>query len=214
MKHETSNTKQSPERGADVDGRIQRAAVFSVPCDLAAGADRIAHRSNGIYQRRFLKSLGAKVQVRQPLFPGIYGALDLTDVRTLRDFDDRFTAPVHGFESAADYYAQSSSKTLLSHLRIPTLLVNAADDPFLPPSCYPIEEAREHGWLHLQVPRYGGHVGFVAFNRQGEYWSEKQAAEFLDGAPTAPAALNGSLVLEDAALDEEERATSGRPAAP
>ena len=202
------------ERGADVDGRIRRAVVFSVPCDLAAGADRIAHRSNWIYQRRFLRSLGAKVQARQPFFPDVYGPLDLASVRTLRDFDDRFTAPVHGFESAADYYARSSSRAFLSHIRIPTLLVNAADDPFLPPSCYPVEEAREHEWLYLQTPQHGGHVGFVAFNRQGEYWSEKQAAAFLGSAPSAPAAQNGPLALEGAALDEEKIATPGRPAAP
>ncbi|MGI9173898.1 MAG: YheT family hydrolase [Rhodothermales bacterium] len=202
------------ERGTDVDRRIQRAVAFSVPCDLAAGSDRIARRSNWIYQRRFLRSLGPKIQAKQSLFPDVCGTLDLAGIRTLRDFDDRFTAPVHGFRNAADYYARSSSKSFLPHIAIPTLLVNAADDPFLPPSCYPIEEAQASERLYLQTPRHGGHVGFVAFNARGEFWSETRAADFLESTPGEPVGRAVVLKEESAALDEQERATPGRPAAP
>ena len=202
------------ERGADVDRRIRRAVAFSVPCDLAAGAERIALRSNWIYQHRFLRLLEAKVRAKQPFFPDVYSALDLADVRTLRDFDDRFTAPVHGFANAADYYARSASKDFLPHLRLPTLLVNAADDPLLPPTCYPVEEAREHRWLYLQTPRHGGHVGFVAFNAEGEYWSEMCAADFLDYTPGELVGLTEALKEKSAALDDPRTATSGCLAAP
>ena len=170
------------ERGADVHPRLCGAVAFSVPCDLGAGADHIARRANRLYLWRFLRSLHAKVRAKRPHFPDAFGALDLADVRTIRDFDDRFTAPVHGFEGAADYYAQSSCKGYLPDVRTPTLLVNAEDDPFLPPACYPVEEARASRYVHLQRPRYGGHVGFVAFNAQRMYWSERRAVAFLGEA--------------------------------
>ena len=105
--------------------------------------------------------------------------LSIDRVATLRAFDDRYTAPLHGFKGAVDYYARCSCLPLIPHIRIPTLLVNAADDPFLPEACYPVAAARSHPYLHLEVPRYGGHVGFVALNGAGTYWSEQRAAEFL-----------------------------------
>jgi hypothetical protein len=169
------------ERGTAVDERIRRAAVFSVPVDLDAASRRLDGRSNWIYSLRFLVTLRQKARAKQEQFPDALAALDPSAIKQLRTFDDVFTAPTHGFEDAADYYARSSSKPLLPAITVPTLLVSAADDPFLPDACYPEAAARASDVLHLEVPRYGGHVGFVAFGAHGTYWSEQRAAAFLEG---------------------------------
>ena len=100
-------------------------------------------------------------------------------MRTFKDFDDRYTAPLHGFKDAEDYWRLCSCKPYLKEIQIPTLLVNARNDPFLADSCYPIEEARQNRNLQLEIPVSGGHVGFVSFNHDGEYWSETRAVSFL-----------------------------------
>ncbi|MFB6272019.1 MAG: alpha/beta hydrolase, partial [Salinibacter sp.] len=103
----------------------------------------------------------------------------LRHIRTLRGFDDAYTAPLHGFDGAADYYRRASSKPLLPEISVPTFLLNAANDPFLPPACYPYPIARNHEHLTLEVPRSGGHVGFVSFTDTGEYWSEHRTTTYL-----------------------------------
>ncbi len=167
------------ERGAGLDPRIRAAVTFSVPCDLDAGVVHIDRAANWIYRERFLRDLREKVRQKHRRFPDDLDVAGLDGIATLRDFDDRYTAPVHGFKDAADYYARCSCLPLIPHISIPALLVSAADDPFLPAPCYPTEAARDHPHFYLEVPRYGGHVGFVAFDGEGAYWSEQRAAAFL-----------------------------------
>ena len=167
------------ERSHRLDARIRAAVTFSVPCALDAGAARIDQNTNWIYRERFLKDLRKKVQQKHALFPDKLDVTGLDRIPTLRAFDDRYTAPLHGFKDAADYYARCSSLPLIPYISIPTLLINATDDPFLPEACYPAEAARHHRCFHLEMPRYGGHVGFVAFGDAGAYWSEQRTAAFL-----------------------------------
>jgi predicted alpha/beta-fold hydrolase len=167
------------ERGADHSPRLHRAAVFSVPCDLACSSRQLAVRSNRIYMERFLRAMRAKVRMKEHRFPGRLDIAGLDGIRTFQEFDDRFTAPIHGFRDAADYWERNSSRQFLSGIRVPALLVNAANDPFLGPGCYPREEAAASEVFHLEVPETGGHVGFPTFGRGGEYWSETQALNFL-----------------------------------
>lgn len=167
------------ERSAALDERLVGAVAFSTPCDLAAGAAHIDGAGRGIYRRYFIRSLHARAREKMNRFPDALPPDALTDITSLVDFDDRFTAPLHGFDGAEDYYRRSSCLPFLPDIRLPALLVNAADDPFLPKACYPVEIARRHDYFQLEVPRYGGHVGFVAFNHEGIYWSEWRAATFL-----------------------------------
>ena len=167
------------ERGNALDARIRAAVTFSVPCNLDAGAAHIDRPANWIYQQRFLRDLREKIRQKHRRFPADLDVAGLDRIATLRDFDDRYTAPVHGFKDAADYYARCSCLPLIPRITIPTLLVSAANDPFLPAACYPTEAARGHPHFYLEMPRYGGHVGFVAFNGDGAYWSEQRAAAFL-----------------------------------
>src|SRR5262249_7267361 len=103
-------------------------------------------------------------------------------LRNFKDFDDRYTAPIHGFDDAEDYWRKSSSRPFLKSIVIPTLLINARNDPFLSPRCFPVEEAAANSNLFLETPDSGGHVGFVTFDGTGKYWSEKRALEFLNRA--------------------------------
>ncbi len=176
--------KYAGERGDGIDPRIRAALAFSVPCDLGACSSNLSEWFNRLYLRHFLLRLRRKYWRKQTIFSKTFiDAFD--DINTLSAYDNRYTAPMHGFKDADEYYAHNSSKAYLHDIRLPTLLVNAADDPFLPEACYPIEEAHAHRYLHLEIPRYGGHVGFVEFNEAGEYWSEQRAAAFLDEAMPA-----------------------------
>jgi uncharacterized protein len=158
---------------------IRAAVVFSVPCDLAASAMKMAGPANAIYMKRFMRLLHEKIRAKMQMFPGRIDDRGFFRMRTFKDFDERYTAPLHGFESAADYWEKASSKPLLHQIAVPTLLVNALDDPFLASPCYPYQEAVANPHLFLETPEVGGHVGFVSFCSGGEYWSESRAIEFL-----------------------------------
>jgi predicted alpha/beta-fold hydrolase len=103
----------------------------------------------------------------------------IDDLRDFPQFDNRYTAPMHGFESADAYYAHASSGQYLAGIRVPTLVVNAQNDPFLPPSCFPREVATASDYVFLETPPEGGHVGFAEGSPDGEYYSERRAVEFL-----------------------------------
>jgi predicted alpha/beta-fold hydrolase len=168
----------------EIDPRICAAVAFSVPCDLAASAQRLEHPTNRLYMHRFLKTLRAKVREKVQRFPGQIHADGLAQMRTFREFDHAYTAPIHGFSSAEDYWKQCSCNTRLAHIAIPTLLINAQNDPFLTPSCFPLETARNSQHLSLEIPRYGGHMGFVQFKQNTTFWSEQRAVEFLQSVTT------------------------------
>ena len=173
---------EQPDR---VPQEVERAAVFSVPTDLRASSHHIARLENRLYLNRFLKTLRAKMRQKAALLPN---QIDLTDLDQLQDFpqfDDRFTAPMHGFKSAEEYYEHASCGRYLSDIRIPTLLVNAENDPFLPPTCFPRDVAARSEFVYLETPTDGGHVGFGEGTPDGEYYSERRTVEFLTAAVPA-----------------------------
>ncbi|MFO8099386.1 MAG: alpha/beta fold hydrolase [Salinibacter sp.] len=166
------------EGGPALADQVRGAVAISVPVDLAAASHQIAHWTNRHYTTYFLRSLREKIQAKATQHPDVVQTDALRHVRTLRDFDDAYTAPLNGFRTADTYYRRASSKPLLADIAVPTLLLNAANDPFLPAPCYPWAIARAHDALVLEVPERGGHVGFVSCRRD-EYWSERRAASFL-----------------------------------
>ena len=170
------------EDPARVPRAVRRAAVFSVPTDLKASSAHISRWQNRLYLRRFMKSLRTKIRVKAAHLPG---QLDLTPLSQLRDFpqfDEHYTAPLHGFASADEYYAQSAAGRYLAGIRVPTLLVNALNDPFLPPSCYPRAAAAASPFFYLETPAGGGHVGFNENGPAGPYYSERRAVDFFTRA--------------------------------
>lgn len=168
------------ERGAHVLPLISGAAVFSVPCDLSSSAAKICGPGNRLYLKRFLRMLGEKVRMKAALMPDRISAQGYHEIKDFKQFDDRYTAPLHGFDSAEDYWRRASSKPFLENIVVPTLLVSAADDPFLAAECYPRAEAARSPAFFLEVPEAGGHVGFIAINERKEYWSESRAVAFLN----------------------------------
>ena len=168
------------DQGGQINPRICAGVGLSVPCDLASSAYRLEHWQNRFYMRRFMRSLCAKVRAKAKQFPGELDLSGLDRMRTFAEFDDRYTAPIHGFESASEYWAQSSCLQALNEIQVPTRLLNALDDPFLTPSCFPTRAAETNPNFSLRTPKYGGHLGFVDFNRDKRYWSEQQVLSFLE----------------------------------
>jgi len=167
------------------------AVVFSVPCDLTSSSLLLARPANALYMKNFLVSLRGKLEAKQRLYPDEIDLSGFSRIRTFKEFDDRYTAPINGFRDAEDYWAKSSSAPHIPTVARPVLMISAEDDPFLTPSCFPHREVGSNALVQLEKTRFGGHVGFMTGNRAGEYWSETRALEYLqslsrlEGAVTA-----------------------------
>ncbi|MDK9703338.1 MAG: hydrolase [Sulfuritalea sp.] len=148
------------EQGRQASAVIDAAAAVSAPLDLAAANAALSSGFNLIYAQHFLRTLIPAAMSKERRFPGRIDIRRARAARTLRDFDDAVTAPLHGFAGADDYYARSSAGPLLGALRVPTLLLHAANDPFLPAAALPRRDALPSA-VTFEVTRHGGHVGFV-----------------------------------------------------
>jgi predicted alpha/beta-fold hydrolase len=172
------------EQGRNVPSQIRRAAAVSTPFDLAEGAAHLEHGFSRLYVRHFVRSLRRKAMAAMALHPGLpVDVAKLAAASTFFEFDDAFTAPVHGFNGAHDYYARSSSLGFLPRIATPVLLLSARNDPFLPPQV--LEEVRtaaeRNPKLHLDFRPFGGHVGFVAGPPwRPRYFMEERVAWWFD----------------------------------
>ena len=149
------------EAGSDASSHVNAVAAICSPLDLAAGGHAIGRGFNRqIYTRMFLRTMIPKALRKWEQHPGLFDRDALLAARDLYAFDNVFTAPLHGFRNTEDYWHRASSKPLLSHIRVPALVVNALNDPFVPASSLP--RAGEVGpCVTLWQPRHGGHVGFA-----------------------------------------------------
>jgi predicted alpha/beta-fold hydrolase len=163
-----------------VPGPLKGCVVFSVPCRLADAVAVMDKPCNRLYMHYFMKGLRQKIREKAQRFPELIDTDGLDEMISFLPFDDKYTAPLHGFKDAADYYERCSSARFLHAIRIPTLIVQAVDDPFLSASCYPIQAAQENDNLFLEMPDFGGHVGFIGSWLERPYWSEKRALAFLE----------------------------------
>ena len=149
------------ERGEAAREIVTRAAAVSAPFDLMAAGDALGRGFARVYSWHFLDTLKTSALEKLARFPGLFDADILRRARTLRDFDNVVTAPLHGFRDTDDYWTRASSKPYLGGIRVPTLLVNARDDPFLPEAALPTP-AEVSAHVTLNFPPRGGHVGFVS----------------------------------------------------
>lgn len=159
---------------------VKGAVAISAPIDLAASArvlDEIAF--NRLYLHRFLKTLIAKIELKARHFPGKLDIANIRSIRSFREFDDRYTAPLHGFQDADDYWAKASSLPHLHKITVSTLLLNACNDPFLTNESFPKDIAAEHKWLSLEAPASGGHVGFLDGFGSDHNWAERRVIQYL-----------------------------------
>jgi predicted alpha/beta-fold hydrolase len=175
------------EKGPSLDPTRHWAAAISVPCDLEASARRLANGANRIYNWRFLRTLVPKTRRKARRYPGAIDTAKLRSVRSLEAFDDLYTAPVHGFRDARDYWHRCSSLAYLDAIRVPALLINARNDPFLGDSCFPYEAARRNAMLFLETPLSGGHVGFITAAPRHPFWHEMRCAAFARSRGFGPA---------------------------
>jgi len=171
--------KYLSERGGDVRKEILGAAVFSVPCNLWDSAVQLGLMKNRFYRDRFLNKLKEKIKVKAQMHPDVVDAAGIDAIKEFGAFDERYTAPLHGFSSREDFYLKSTSDQFYPMLNRPALVVNALNDPLLGPKCYPYELARESNYLYLETPKLGGHVGFTQAGHVS--WAEGRALEFLEG---------------------------------
>jgi predicted alpha/beta-fold hydrolase len=165
------------ERGDTIHPKIKKCAVFSVPVDLYGSCLELNKTNNIVYMKTFISELKEKMEDKEKLFPDQVSLENYGDIKSFVDFDNIYTAPLNGFLNSDDYCKQASSKQFIATVKIPTLLVNAKNDPFLSKSCYPIKECKYHKFVTLEIPKEGGHISFA--QKGGIYYSEQRALEFF-----------------------------------
>ena len=154
--------------------------ALSAPCDLKSSSAHLAQFSHKIYMANFLKSFKEKLREKHKIFPELFDTKDFHLIKNFKQLDDRYTAPLNGFSSAEHYWEESSSIFYLNSINVPTLILSALDDPFLPEECYPIEQAKNNNYINLEIPKYGGHIGFMPYGRNKLYYSEQRSIEFIN----------------------------------
>jgi len=169
------------ERGERARSRVRRAAAVSAPVDLAAAGNALDRGLNRLlYTRHFLATLRPKSLAKLELFPGLYDAEAIRAARSFREFDNLVTAPLHGFRDTDDYWSRAASGPYLEHIRVPTLLINARNDPFLPEHALLAAAQKAAPCVVLEFPATGGHAGFLAGPIPGRHgWLAERVFEFL-----------------------------------
>ncbi|MCB0446144.1 MAG: alpha/beta fold hydrolase [Gelidibacter sp.] len=160
----------------EVPAQIKAAIAVSVPCSLRHSAQELHTFKNVLFHDRFKKHLVRSLKLKQANFPEKLSMEALESIKTLNDFDNVYTSKAHGFIDALDYYEKSSSLQFLDNIKTPTLIINALNDSFLSPECFPVKAAKNNPNLYLEMPNHGGHVGFVKL--KGCYYNELRALEF------------------------------------
>lgn len=160
-----------------IPNQIKSAVAISVPVDVQSSSVRLSMWQNKIYMVRFLRMLGKKIKIKSKLFPDVISSDGFDKIKNFKQFDDRYTSKLHGFVDAEDFWKKVSSLPYLSNITVPTLLINAKDDPFLSDKCFPYQIADNSLYFYLETPDSGGHCGFVS--RSEFYWSERRSLEFI-----------------------------------
>ena len=170
------------ERGEEARALVRRAAAVSAPLDLAAAGEALDRGLNRfLYTRHFLSTLKPKSLAKLEVFPGLYDAQKVRAARTFREFDNLVTAPVHGFRDTDHYWASAASGPYLEHIRVPTLVLNARNDPFLPEQALLRAARKAAPCVVLEFPRTGGHAGFTSGPFPGRHtWLPRHLFDFLD----------------------------------
>jgi predicted alpha/beta-fold hydrolase len=165
------------EHGDEACKWVVTAAAISAPVDLAAGGLALSQGFNRLYTRVFLRTLKPKCDQKLAQYPGLFDRIAMRRAQNLHEFDDVVTAPLHGYVNADDYWRRASAKPVLADVRVPTLILNALNDPFLPSPALPTAQEVSKA-IRLEYPSEGGHVGFYALG-QGSGWLPSRTLEFL-----------------------------------
>lgn len=166
------------ERGEDATKYgVQSAVAASVPLDLRACVRTLEKPINWLYHKHFVRSMKQRIRAKAEQFPEHFDLALLSEMKSLWELDDRFTAPLNGFRDAEDYYARCSARFFLDAICTPTLLVTAGNDPFFSSCCYPHTQTAASEYLTFEAPKGGGHVGF--WSGPGRWWLEHRFMHFF-----------------------------------
>ncbi len=174
--------KLAGEFGDAPPPQLKAVATVSPTLDLDACVTAIERPSNWFYQRDFVASLKQRVRRKAAIYPWHFSAAYLPGVRTIREFDERYTSRLYGFGNAAKYYYEASSLRVVRRIRVPTLIITAEDDPFVPASQFDHPAVTGNANIRLVVTPHGGHCGFVARRTNGggdRYWAERAVLDFV-----------------------------------
>jgi len=163
--------------GNEIPKEVKAVIAVSTPCDLKGSCDELLSLKNRHYAIRFLDHLKKKLDPKLIQFPDSISVTDYKSIKNLIDFDHVYTSKAHGFKDALDYYEKASCLQFLPNIEVPSLIINALNDSFLSPACYPVKEAKQNPNLYLEMPQYGGHVGFI--DKGNVYYNELRALEFV-----------------------------------
>ncbi len=161
---------------------VKKVVTASVPLDLPTSVIELNKPGKRFYMERFLKKLGKKIEIKSSMFPNhpILNVEGYSKIKNFDEFDTRYTAPLHGYVDAKDFYAKASVKPILKNIRIPALIVQSANDPFLSPPCLNLGDAESNSNLKLVILKEGGHVGFMQHDSE-ETITEQLALRFSEG---------------------------------
>lgn len=162
---------------SDHSSKIKGAVGVSVPCSLYGSCKELLKLKNYPFSLNFLIYLKGRLKLKQNSFPDKLSKKAIRKIKNLKQLDNVYTAPAHGYVDALDYYEKCSSLQFLKDIKIPTLIINALNDSFLSEDCYPYSVVKNNPNLYLETPKYGGHVGFVTSDNV--YYNEQRALEFL-----------------------------------
>jgi predicted alpha/beta-fold hydrolase len=176
--------KLAGELGGGSDPPIRAVVGISPTIDLDCCVRAIERRHNAVYHWNFVRHLKARMQRKVEVLPGCFDLSPLGGIRSIRAFDEAYTAPHHGFHGATDYYHRASAMRVVDRIRIPALILTAEDDPFVPSSQFREPAVRDNPNIQVRIERYGGHCGFVgdAVNGSDGYWAEDVAVRFIADA--------------------------------
>jgi predicted alpha/beta-fold hydrolase len=160
--------------------QLKAVCAVSPTLDLARCVDALERRANVVYQFNFLRNLRARMRRKAAAFPGVYPIDSLGRIWTIRRFDDVYTAPHHGFRDSADYYYRASALRVIDRIRVPTLILTAADDPFVPTASFQHPAVAANPWITVSITEHGGHCAYLAQPEDGYdgYWAEREVVRF------------------------------------
>lgn len=173
--------KLAGDFGANPPKELRAVCAVSATMDLAACVEALEQPPNQIYQRHFVRNLKKRMRRKARAFPGRFSLKALPGISTIREFDEAYTAPHHGFSGASDYYHRVSAIRVVDKIGIPTLIISAANDPFVPPTPFQDATLLNNPYVTVRLTPDGGHCGFVE-ERSGTYdgyWAEREIIEFL-----------------------------------
>ncbi|MGH8101319.1 MAG: YheT family hydrolase, partial [Chthoniobacterales bacterium] len=179
-------TKMAGEFGDAAPRALRGVCAVCPAMDLGACADALERRDNYFYQRHFVKGLMSRYARKVKLFPDRYSLDGFGSVRSVREFDDKLTAPIFGYKDAQDYYETVGAKRLLAQVRVPLLMITAQDDPFVPYDSFMRANPAQNPAIKFVAPDHGGHCGFISKTSGAErFWAEQKIVEFCSAIRTA-----------------------------